>query len=1063
MALSVLNAVGILDIRDFGAVGDTSEGSPPGTPCAAALQAAIRALDPQRGGQIYLPYAPSGGYYFDKPVLVDRPVYIHGAGRSGVDPAATCIYAAPGVTPLIFVGPLETDMKTGGNSGATGFIIEKLNISSLGKNTNRQNASFDIARPDRVTVKSVGDFAVNQVVRVGGAGQRQYYYRTKVDTHPGSNRIDGAFSDVYGAGVPGLRVGMWIMVPGAHEHPVKVSSGECGNTTVGAGAGASFTVVNGDGNPANAIAIRPGADVQSSGVQYCDDFYGRIMDIQGNVLVLDTTAFGTIGRGDHPNHPKTEVTHASCGIYSRVFGTIRDVFVGNKDPRFDMEGCGVLLYGDHGSTPYSNLNGWRCEHLFTYGCQHGLKILGTDANAGTNDQSLHLDARSWTIIDYSFLGNVHINPQMSGGTGIITTDNPPSRTVIIGPYNEGGTPSNFGVGTDWLGGTVASDPGGAGAGAGTWNKLCVGAIEIPNVFQCQTLMQPAGAMNGKGGITGRPNFLNFQMAGGSAGGLSLRKLDLVPSIVREGTVVEGGSGYNVADTLTVQGGSFTASAQFNLTSVKVAASRTVVAGGTGYNVRDILTLQGGTFTAAAQFEVTSVECGAVKGVKLVQPGSYTVLPASPAPVKDETTGAATGATLALTVVTGGSGYNVGDILTVQGGTGSAAQFEVTSVKVAEHTVVTSGNGYRVGDILTVEGGTGNAAQFEVTSIQFSTRAITGVKLVQPGLYTVLPPSPVHVKDETTGAATGATLALNTFAVAEVKLVQPGSYTLIPLSPAHVKDETTSGGKNATLVLNTTAVAEVELVQPGSYTELPPFPAAVAVLNKPAAAGATLALTFSGDFAFIHESRGGSHPIVVVDLVGEWSKGSSVGDLVLGQGFWLGENMVNNFPNLPRASHWTGDVFEPGPGPHGLGLKGAQRFHIYSQPFPGGYVGWAGTASSDPNPWTTFGEIISNDILEFDVTAGGPTFELTDIQAAHRVIRVTGTPTSERSIVIKTPDIFRQKAKPTQPNTIWRIIHNHNQSGQALKVKATSLDDGIVVGPEQSSILWSDGSKFSKLS
>jgi len=538
MTVSVHNAVGILDICDFGAVGDTHERDPnPGTPCAAALQAAVRTFPPRSpdknewaGGEIYLP-------------------------------------PAPGVTPLIFVGPQET----GGNDGATGFIIEKLNISSLGRNTNRQDARFDLATPDRVTVAAVGDFAVNQVVRVGGAGERQYYYRTKVNTHQGTNIVDGAISDVYGAGIPGLQAGMWIMVPDAHEHPVKVS--------------VSYSVVNGDGTPAIAKESFIG-----TGVQYCDDFYGRIMSIAGNVLVLDTYASGNVLRnGDHPN---TEVNHASCGIYARVFGTIREVFAGHYDSRFDMEGCGVLLYGDHGSTPKSFVNGWRCEHLMTYGCQHGLKILGVDANAGTNAQSLHLGARSWTIIDYSFLGNVHINPQMQGETGIITQDNPPSRTIIVGAYNEIGTPSNFGVGTDWHGGTIAIDPGGVGAGSGTWNKLYVGRIDLPTVFQCQTMMQPAGATNTTGGITGYPNFLNFQMAGGSAGGLSLRKLDNVNSIALKATVADGGSGYIIGDILTVQGGTDT-----------------------------------GT---KARFKVTSVEAGAVTSVKLVEPGSYTVLPPSPA-------------------------------------------------------------------------------------------------------------------------------------------------------------------------------------------------------------------------------------------------------------------------------------------------------------------------------------------------------------------------------------------------------------------------------------------------
>jgi hypothetical protein len=338
---------------------------------------------------------------------------------------------------------------------------------------------------------------------------------------------------------------------------------------------------------------------------------------------------------------------------------------------------------------------------------------------------------------------------MSGGSGIITRDNPNSRTIIIGPYNEGGTPSNFGEGTDWHGGTIARDPGGIGAAGGVWNKLYVGGID-GTVFQCQTQIQPAGATNATGGITGFPNFLNFQIAGGSAGGLSLRMLE---------------------------------------------------------------------------------------------PGEVGV---------------------------------------------------------------------------------------------------------------------------------------------------------------------------------------------------------------------------TGSFAFIHEAGSRIHPIIIVDGTvdgaGRWNTGSSLGDLVLGQGFWLGENMRNRVPSLPSASHWTGDAVDPVT----LGLTGAQRFHIYSQPVPGGYVGWAGTASADPNPWTTFGEIIANDILLFDVAqAGGPSYTFTDTQAAHRVIRATGVPTGVTSLVIQTPAAFNSRANAPQPNTIWRIIHN--QSGQDLTVRATNADPGIIVAANQSSMLWSDGTRFFKLS
>jgi hypothetical protein len=55
-------------------------------------------------------------------------------------------------------------------------------------------------------------------------------------------------------------------------------------------------------------------------------------------------------------------------------------------------------------------------------------------------------------------------------------------------------------------------------------------------------------------------------------------------------------------------------------------SAAVVAGGTGWEVADIVTLAGGTFTRPATFTVASVNSGAVTGLTLLDPGVYSVLP-----------------------------------------------------------------------------------------------------------------------------------------------------------------------------------------------------------------------------------------------------------------------------------------------------------------------------------------------------------------------------------------------------------------------------------------------------
>jgi hypothetical protein len=121
-----------------------------------------------------------------------------------------------------------------------------------------------------------------------------------------------------------------------------------------------------------------------------------------------------------------------------------------------------------------------------------------------------------------------------------------------------------------------------------------------------------------------------------------------------------------------------------------------------------------------------------------------------------------------------------------------------------------------------------------------------------------------------------------------------------------------------------------------------------------------------------------------------------------------------------------------------------------------------------DPSVTFGEIISNDICEVR-PQNGSIYTLTEMEAAHRVIRVTGAPTGTTVLVIQTPAVFRPSATtpppkphkdwPEHPSTIWRIIHN--TTDHEVTVKATSADPGIVVAPNQSSILWSDGMKCFK--
>jgi hypothetical protein len=152
----------------------------------------------------------------------------------------------------------------------------------------------------------------------------------------------------------------------------------------------------------------------------------------------------------------------------------------------------------------------------------------------------------------------------------------------------------------------------------------------------------------------------------------------------------------------------------------------VSAGGSGYKAGDVLTLQGGVFSTPAQLKVQAVDGGgAVTGVSVLQAGSYSALPTGPAGVT--------------------------------GGTGTGATFTVVSeIGLTSAGVAARGSGYKVGDVLTVQGGVfDTAAQLKVTAVDGSGAIITA-DAVQGGSYSTLPTSPASV---TGGSGSGATFTV----------------------------------------------------------------------------------------------------------------------------------------------------------------------------------------------------------------------------------------------------------------------------------------------------------------
>ena len=177
------------------------------------------------------------------------------------------------------------------------------------------------------------------------------------------------------------------------------------------------------------------------------------------------------------------------------------------------------------------------------------------------------------------------------------------------------------------------------------------------------------------------------------------------------------------------------------------------AGGTGYVVGDVLTVVSGV---GGTVQVNTVAAGVVTGVVLLTAGAGYVVGAGQA----TTGGAGAGCTIEITALTGGAiysidpappsggtGYKVGDVLQVVGGTGGTVVVVATTGGaagvVSQLALVTPGTGYIVGAEAT---GGGSGAGCDVSILQIGgtsttndllVRNTTGWTFQQPGAVAAL--------------------------------------------------------------------------------------------------------------------------------------------------------------------------------------------------------------------------------------------------------------------------------------------------------------------------------------
>jgi hypothetical protein len=119
-----------------------------------------------------------------------------------------------------------------------------------------------------------------------------------------------------------------------------------------------------------------------------------------------------------------------------------------------------------------------------------------------------------------------------------------------------------------------------------------------------------------------------------------------------------------------------------------------------------------------------------------------------------------GTVTAITRTAFGSGYTSVPAIAISAPTTAGGVQAVLGVRMSNSSAVTitnGGTGYTVGNVLTVVGGTGAAIQITVSTV--SAGVITAAAITNVGFYSALPTNPVSV---TGGTGSGATFTLGTY-------------------------------------------------------------------------------------------------------------------------------------------------------------------------------------------------------------------------------------------------------------------------------------------------------------
>jgi len=221
------------------------------------------------------------------------------------------------------------------------------------------------------------------------------------------------------------------------------------------------------------------------------------------------------------------------------------------------------------------------------------------------------------------------------------------------------------------------------------------------------------------GSTGYTTANNVATTGGTGTGATVNIVANPNGVVATGTLTNAGSDYTTATGVATTGGAGTGlTLDITATPIGAVTSLTVDlynAGSVVYETNVAVT--GGTGTGLI-VNVLADANGDVDTIIIVNPGSgyqstdYLTVTAAGGPI-DIIVNATNGNILTATVASAGTGYSVGNVVTINGGSATYTVNSVSGGTVTAVTVNNPGTGYTAGDVLNIVNG---AASYTVATV-----------------------------------------------------------------------------------------------------------------------------------------------------------------------------------------------------------------------------------------------------------------------------------------------------------------------------------------------------------